>query len=155
MRDAGGEGAGGGHALGDDETLAHARLLGAKRHFPDLALDGERQARQISLENVVMRARLHRGDGPRFADRSRDENERDVLSAGVEIGERPQPAVRGKRIVGDDDVPFPRRERPPELLLGLDAGARGLEPASSQLVLDERRVVVGVLDAGERGAAGS
>ena len=71
----------------------------------DLAFDRRRQAAEIVLHHVLIRAGAHRFDRPRFADRPGVDDERQISVPLPQQAERLEAAESGKLVIGDDRRP--------------------------------------------------
>ena len=134
------------HLLRLAELLLQALALGAGLRLAQLALDGRRQAIEISLHHVIVRARPHGRDRGLFSDRSGDEDERQ-LPLGVANQREGLGAFEPRNVViGDDDVPPARLERRAQGRLGVDAQMRDLVARPLELANREMAVGLGILD---------
>ena len=88
------------------DALVGQVALAAHRGLAQLALDRRRQPRQVALHDVVVRAGLHRGDGGVFADRARDEDERQIGMLFADDGQRLGAAEARHGVVRDHEVPL-------------------------------------------------
>jgi len=73
-------------------------------------------AGQIALQNIVVRAEPHGIDGNIFANGSRNENEGHVGIFFTHHLQRGDAAEPGHGKIGDDAIPLPFAQRPPERL---------------------------------------
>ena len=110
------------HLLGLAQLLVQAlliagvtapRLLGAPALLgrPQLPLDGRGQSAHPALDQKIVRAGLHRGDGGLLPGRSGDDNERQVDIGRLQDRQRGQRGAPRKGVVGQDDIPLRLRER--------------------------------------------
>ena len=130
---------------------------GALGGLGTLALHRGREAREVVLHEVVVRAGLHRGDGVRLVDGARDEDERYVEAALVQTGQRLDRVELREPVVGNDHVPRRGQQSLLEALGGIDAVKAHQPPLGLERVHDERRVRLRILDQedAERAAGGS
>jgi hypothetical protein len=111
-----------------------------------LPLDRGRQAPQVRLHHVVVRAGLHRLHRGLFADLARDDEERDVDAGLLHDAQRRRRVEGGHRPVAHDRVPRLRAERRAERV-GREHPRRPDHQAGVlQRALDEQRVRFDVLD---------
>ena len=61
---------------------------------------------QVPFEEVIVGAGLHALDRDLFADRARDDDERDIEVGFPEEGQRGQAIEIGEGVIGDDQAPF-------------------------------------------------
>ena len=70
----------------------------------DFALDDGSQAREVALENVVVRAAAHDRHRGVFTDGSGDHDKRDIEVALLQHVKRPRGTELGQAVVGEDQV---------------------------------------------------
>ena len=123
--------------------LAARSAFGGLSNF---SLDRRHQARQVVLDQDIVRARLEYLDGGLFAHRPGNDQKGNVWPDLLEDRDRGQRVESGQRVVADDDVPG----------LLLEGGAKGIRrvhavgvdrvAAFFQVANDEKNIVLGVLE---------
>ena len=93
-----------------DALVGHVALA-PDRGFAQLTLDRRRQPREIALHDVVVSAGPHGGHGGVFANRARDEDERQIGMLLAHDGERLGPAEARHGVVRDHQIPVGREAR--------------------------------------------
>ena len=141
-------------ALPQGRLRRSARLpLGRLGQF---ARHRRRQPREGGFHQIVVRAAPHQGDGLRLLDDGRDDDEGDVLAAGVQEIERLAGAEARQAEIREDDIPAPLAERGREVGGVVDAPGMERVAGAPQLTQHQREIVFVVFD-GEyrkRGAHG-
>jgi hypothetical protein len=109
-------------------------------------IDDEPEPREVRLEHDVARARAQRLDRRLLADRAREDHEGDVGAGRVHDRLRLARREPGQVVVAERDVPRPVGERLAQCGRRPHTARSHLVAVPAQLVLDELRVLLGVLD---------
>ncbi len=128
------------------EAALQRALLATVCGLLELALDRRHEPGERSLDEIVVHALAHRGDGRLFADGARDDDEGHVEHEGLHHGERRLRAEARHVEVGEDDLPGRPRQRRAQVALGVDALPLDGEASAPQLPNQEQRVVFAVFD---------
>lgn len=142
---------------GFDEAV-EARLAGAEGLFRDeavaaggglleLAFECRDETGEILFRDVVVGTGTHGVDGHLFGDGTGEHDERDIEGGRVEELEGGGAAEIGKVVVGEDDIWKIRgHERGGHLVGGLDASDDGRKTMTTEVTLEEERVVGIIFD---------
>jgi hypothetical protein len=152
---------GGGHeaieqsglGLGTVEGGGQAALLGfggaagaAAFGFADLARQADAQARQAPLDEVVVSAGAHGGDGAVFADGARDDDEGQIGLALTQQRQRFERTELGQAVVGNDGVPGFVEQGGAQGGQAFDAAAGAGEALCAEGFEEQHVVVFGIFD---------
>ena len=135
-----------GALLARSEGAFGTATFGAAFGLAQFALDGGDQPRQVALHQVVVGAETHRLDGDLFADRARHQQAGQVaavLSDDLHGLEARKPR---QRVIDDDQVPSPAKQRATDAAGILDPQDVGSESAAFEFPLHQPRIVARVLD---------
>ncbi|HEX7832245.1 MAG TPA: hypothetical protein VF787_21490 [Thermoanaerobaculia bacterium] len=97
--------------LHDPQRLGDLETFAAKCELADLARHHGAEPDEIALHHIVARSLSHQLDRQLVSDRRRDDDERNVASAGANDPQGRRRVETREAIVGDDDVPRPVVER--------------------------------------------
>nr|WP_174263811.1 hypothetical protein [Gemmata obscuriglobus] len=108
--------------------------------------DGRHQPDQVLLQQVIVGPGLERLDGDLLTDGARHQQKRHPIAPRLQQFQRLQPAERGQRVVGDDDVPPAAAQRGVVRAAGLHALGGDAQTAAPQLARHQHLVIRVVLN---------
>src|SRR5438876_7492278 len=124
------------------QALAFSPLLG----LTQLPLNRRKQALQIVLHNIILRALFQRGYGGLFTDSSREEDEGYLRTLVTQESERVSPWEVGHGVVADNQIPLPAIDGCAHGSRRVNSFKCWLVTAATQFPNQQRRVVLRIFN---------